>query len=63
MRPADKLAVKGCGSAQVKFGEGRRYTYKGGYFETRSSVKSGAGRWEGCPDLFGDGEDGTGVYP
>ncbi|KAK9904888.1 hypothetical protein WJX75_004896 [Coccomyxa subellipsoidea] len=48
---------------EVKFGEGRRYTYKGGYFEARSSVKNGTGRWEGCPDLFGTGEDGAGVYP
>lgn len=47
---------------QVKFGEGRRYTYKGGYFETRSSVKSGVETWEGCPDLFGPGEDGAGIY-
>ncbi len=48
---------------QVNFGEGRRYTYKGGYFEARAAVKRGAGHWEACPDLFGPGEDGTGVYP
>ncbi len=33
---------------------GRRFTYKGGYFETRDMLKRGEGKWEGCPDLFGD---------
>ena len=27
---------------------------QGGYFETRDMLKRGEGRWEGCPDLFGD---------
>lgn len=27
---------------------------QGGYFETRDMLKRGQGRWEGCPDLFGD---------
>ena len=27
---------------------------QGGYFETRNMLKRGEGRWEGCPDLFGD---------
>ena len=46
---------------QVKFGEGRRYTYKGGYFENRELVRQGKGDWDGCPDIFGDGP-GAGVY-
>jgi len=51
------------GSAmQDEFGKGRRYTYKGGYFEMREQVKQGAAEWEDCPDLFGDGP-GAGVYP
>lgn len=33
---------------------GRRYTYKGGYFETRDMRKRGDGEWKGCPDLFGE---------
>jgi hypothetical protein len=47
---------------QERFGEGRRFTYKGGYFETRELVKRGLGKWEDCPDMFADSEDGTGIY-
>ena len=47
---------------QEEFGKGRRYTYKGGYFETRAQVKTGAAKWTGCPDLFGDGPAAA-VYP
>lgn len=47
---------------QVEFGKGRRYTYKGGYFETRAQVKAGAAEWTGCPDLYGEGP-ATAVYP
>ena len=39
---------------QEEVGVGRRYTYHGGYFETRDSLRRGEGKWEGCPDLFGD---------
>ena len=39
---------------QAEVGVGRRFTYKGGYFETRDSLRRGNGKWEGCPDLFGD---------
>ena len=46
---------------QVRFGEGRRYTYKGGYFENRELARQGKGDWDGCPDIFGDGP-GAGVY-
>lgn len=47
---------------QERFGKGRRYTYKGGYFETREAVKKGVGKWEDCPDMFGQSEDGAGIY-
>ena len=47
---------------QEEFGKGRRYVYKGGYFETRETVKIGMAEWTGCPDLFGDGPAAA-VYP
>ncbi len=47
---------------QEDFGKGRRYTYKGGYFETREQVKTGTAEWTGCPNLFGDGP-AVAVYP
>ena len=46
---------------QEDFAEGRRYTYNGGYFETRAAVRSGSGAWEGCPDMFGC-SPGAGLY-
>ena len=46
---------------QENFAEGRRYTFKGGYFETRAAVRSGGGAWEGCPDMFGC-SPGAGLY-
>ena len=33
---------------------GLAWPLQGGYFETRNMLKQGEGRWEGCPDLFGD---------
>ncbi|CAK0783406.1 hypothetical protein CVIRNUC_006605 [Coccomyxa viridis] len=39
---------------EAELGVGRRYTYKGGYFETRDMRKRGDGEWKGCPDLFGE---------
>ncbi len=47
--------------AQEKFAEGRRYTYKGGYWEARAAVRAGSGTWEGCPDMFGT-SPGAGLY-
>ena len=48
-------------SWQEHFAEGRRYVYKGGYFETRAAMRSGGGAWEGCPDMFGC-SPGAGLY-
>ena len=42
-------------TSQEEIGIGRRFTYKGGYFETRDMRKRGEGEWKGCPDLFGHG--------
>lgn len=39
---------------QEEVGVGRRFVYKGGYFEMRDLRKRGEGSWEGCPDLFGN---------
>ena len=47
---------------QEEFGKGRRFVFKGGYFETRDKVKTGMAEWTGCPDLFGDGPAAA-VYP
>ncbi len=46
---------------QEEVGVGRRFTYNGGYFETRDTLKRGEGKWEGCPDLFGNGP-GTEIF-
>ena len=54
-----RLTVAG---PQEEIGVGRRFTYKGGYFETRDKLRRGEGKWEGCPDLFGDGP-GAGIFP
>lgn len=47
----ESLTVAG---SQEEVGVGRRLTYKGGYFETRDLLRHSEGKWEGCPDLFGN---------